>query len=133
MEHPADRAPAYAMEGHILGGQDVVAVYEAAAEAVARARAGDGPSFIEVQTYRIGGHSSTNPETYYMDEPEIERERSRDPLVHLRSRILDEGAATAEALDDIDRETDATAEDAVRRALDAPFPDESVAFEGVYA
>ena len=95
VEHPADRAPAYGMAGHIVSGQDVVAVYETAAEAVAKARAGAGPSFIEVQTYRIGGHSSTNPETYYMDEPEIERERERDPLTRLRARILDEGARHA--------------------------------------
>ena len=133
VEHPADRAPSYGMNGHIVGGQDVVAVYEVATEAVARARAGEGPSFIEVQTYRIGGHSSTNPETYYMDEPEIERERERDPLVHLRARILGDGAASTEALDDIESETDAQADDAVKRALEAPFPDESVAFEGVYA
>lgn len=130
---PVDRAPSYAMKGHVVSGHDVAAVYGAAAEAVARARAGEGPSFIQVDTYRIGGHSSTNPETYYMDEPEIERERGRDPLKLLRERIVAENASTAEALDAIDDEADALAEDAVKRAFDSALPDDSVAFEGVYA
>ena len=84
----AIKAKAYGFPGVKVDGNDVEAVYRAASEAVARARAGDGPTLIEAETYRIGAHSSSDDPTRYRDPSEVEQWRARDPLDRLRSRLL---------------------------------------------
>ncbi len=66
----ADRAAAYGMRGEITDGMDVLAVYEAAGRAIARARAGEGPTLLECKTYRLCGHSRSDPRTYRAREEE---------------------------------------------------------------
>jgi pyruvate dehydrogenase E1 component alpha subunit len=129
----AGRAKAYGMPGTKVDGQDVLAVYEAAAEAVKRARAGGGPSLIEAVTYRIGGHSSTSPDFDFMDLAKMQDFRKRDPLVLLRERVLAKGYATAEHLDRIDAEVVDETNRAVERALADPLPEPEVATQGVFA
>ena len=129
----ARRAGAYGMPGTKVDGQDAIAVYEAARDAVERARRGDGPSLIEAVTYRIGGHSSTSPDFDFMDLQKMEAFRQRDPLPLLRQRLTDEKIATAAELDQIDREVVQETNHAVDRALADPLPEPEIATQGVFA
>jgi acetoin:2,6-dichlorophenolindophenol oxidoreductase subunit alpha len=102
----ADRARAFAMPALEVDGNDVVAVWQAAAQAVGRARAGGGPSFIEARTYRIQGHfeaeSFVLAGARYRDTAEIDEWRTRDPIARLASGLVDSGAADAAALEAFD-------------------------------
>jgi TPP-dependent pyruvate/acetoin dehydrogenase alpha subunit len=82
----AERAAGYAMPGVVVDGQDVERVYEAVGEAVARARAGDGPSLLEMKTYRYRGHSRTDP-AKYRPAGELESWKARDPIDILVGRL----------------------------------------------
>ena len=86
----ASRAAAYGIPGVIADGADAVAVYEAAREAVRRARAGEGPTLLEVKTYRFMGHFEGDPDRY-RDDGDREAARSRDALAALRERLLAAG------------------------------------------
>lgn len=129
----AARAKGYGMPGSKVDGQDVVAVYRAARDAVARARNGEGPSLIEAVTYRIGGHSSTAPDFDFMDLNKMDQFRKRDPLVLLRERIVAEGISSVAELDRIDRDVVAQTNRAVDQALADPLPRPAIATEGVFA
>ena len=117
----ADRAAAHAMPGVVVDGQDVDAVHAAVAEAVARARAGDGPTLLEMKTYRFRGHSRTDPGKY-RPEGELQRWQERDPILLLGRILADEGALSedeqAALRQEIQEHVDAEAE----RAKAAPFP-----------
>ena len=97
-DHDAARRPrragegATAMPGVIVDGQDVDAVHAAVADAVARARAGDGPTLLEMKTYRYRGHSRTDP-AKYRAEGELERWKERDPITLLGAKLAAEGGA----------------------------------------
>lgn len=107
VEHPAaDRAPAYGLEGIIVDGNDVEAVFAVAEEELARCRGGGGPSLIEAKTYRHGGHSRADPGDYRPDD-EVAEWLKRDPIVLYRAKLEEIGVATEE-LDRI--EATATAE-----------------------
>jgi len=128
----ADRASAYDMPGFHVDGMDVFAVYEAAGQAVARARAGEGPSLMECRTYRFYGHTVfDNPLTYRTREEEAHW-RSRDPLKLFRERLVPEGLLAAEELDQLDREAEAMMEEAIRFADDSPLPDPAELYQDVY-
>ena len=91
----ADRASAYGLESIIVDGNDVDAVYAIATTAMARARAGEGPSLIEALTYRHGGHSRADPGKYRPDE-EVAEWLAKDPIPMYHSRLLSEGATEAQ-------------------------------------
>jgi len=117
----AARGAAYGIPSRVVDGNDLLAVYEAALEAVELARAGRGPSLLECQTYRHYGHSKSDP-AKYRPEGELERWLERDPLVVARARLVEAGVS--------DEELDGAAErakDHMRRAseaaLAAPYPD----------
>jgi pyruvate dehydrogenase E1 component alpha subunit len=99
----ADRARAFAMPAREVDGNDVVAVWQAAREAVERGRAGGGPSFIEARTYRIQGHFEAErfilAGNRYREDAEIAAWRARDPLERLRAELISSGASGPEALD----------------------------------
>jgi acetoin:2,6-dichlorophenolindophenol oxidoreductase subunit alpha len=99
----ADRARAFAMPASEVDGNDVVAVWQAAREAVERARAGGGPSFLEARTYRIQGHFEAErfilAGEAYRDDAEIAQWRARDPIERLRARLISSGASDPDALD----------------------------------
>jgi len=117
----ARRAEAYAMPGRIVDGQDVDAVYEAAAEAVDRARGGGGPTLLEMKTYRYRGHSRADP-AKYRPEGELERWKARDPIELFGAKLAADGHLAVEdqvrLRADLQVEIDAAAE----RARNAPVP-----------
>ena len=122
VEHPAaDRASAYGLERLLIDGNDADEVYATAVRVVERARAGDGPSLVEAQTYRHGGHSRADPAKYRPDE-EVESWLARDPIPAYRERLLADGVEPA-TLDEIDGASLASVDAATEKAKAAPFPD----------
>lgn len=124
-ENIADRAAAYGVPGVVVDGQDAVAVREATAEAVARARAGEGPTLIEAKTLRIRGHYEGDKQSYREDLVDG-LEVPRDPLKILRERV------PAEQADRLDAEAKAEAEAALEEVLAMPAGDEAVVTQGVW-
>jgi pyruvate dehydrogenase E1 component alpha subunit len=127
----ANRASAYEIPGVVVDGLDVFAVYEAAAEAIARARRGEGPTLLETKTYRYYGHFQGDQVTYRTTE-ELEAYKQRDPIQSLRSAILDRGIATTDELDAIDARVTKQLDDAWDAAKAAPFPAPEEALTDVY-
>jgi len=121
IENIADRAAAYGMPGVVVDGNDVMAVYEAAGEAIGRARRGEGPTFIECKTYRLCGHSRSDPRTYRTKEEEAVWE-ARDPIPNLGERLKDMGLATDETLAAIEGEVESLIDEAVAFAEESPSP-----------
>lgn len=131
----AERAAGFGMPGvRVEDGQDVLAVHAAVAAAVARARDGDGPSLVEVVTYRYNEHSEgLRLGTDYRDPGERAAWMERDPVVLFRRHLVAEGVATGEQLDAIEAGVLAEVDEAVRFSDDSPFPDPSVAFADLYS
>jgi TPP-dependent pyruvate/acetoin dehydrogenase alpha subunit len=128
----ADRASAYDMPGFHVDGMDVFAVYEAAGQGVARARAGEGPSLLECRTYRFYGHTVFDNPLTYRTKDEEDHWRSRDPLKLFRERVVPEGLITAEELDRLDQEAEELMEEAIRFADSSPVPQPHELYEDVY-
>jgi acetoin:2,6-dichlorophenolindophenol oxidoreductase subunit alpha len=114
----ADRMAAYGITGVRVDGNNVLAVSAAVAEAVKRARAGEGPTLVECLTYRQGGHKRDDPATYRPRE-EVDLWLSRDPVVRYRRAI--EKAGLGDAADALDRDVEATLDDAVEFAEASPL------------
>jgi pyruvate dehydrogenase E1 component alpha subunit len=126
------RAAAYGMPGVTVDGNDVVAVREAAAEAVARARQGQGPTLLECKTWRHKGHfEGENPN--YWDEDECQRWLTEDPITKFATRLIDAGMATQDELDEIDRKTQQRVDEAVNFAETSPDPAPEDALVDVFA
>ena len=121
----AARADAYGVPGSVVDGMDVLAVREAAAEAVANARAGRGPTLVECLTYRFVGHSRGDARGYRSRQEEDEWQ-GRDPIVRLRRQLLESGECGEDVLEHVGLDVDAVVEDAVEfaRASSYPNPDE---------
>jgi TPP-dependent pyruvate/acetoin dehydrogenase alpha subunit len=117
------RATSFGMRAQVVDGNDLWAVREAAVEAVRGARAGEGPTLLECQTYRHYGHSKSDPGKYRPPD-EVERWLARDPLDLTRARLLDLGVSE-EDLAAKDAEIEAQMERAVERSLAADYPDPS--------
>jgi acetoin:2,6-dichlorophenolindophenol oxidoreductase subunit alpha len=117
----AARGAAYGVPSAQVDGNDLWAVRDAADEAVARARGGDGPTLLECRTYRHFGHSKSDPAPYRSKE-EVESWFERDPLKLTRTRLRDEGLAE-EQLGAVEQAVAAELEQAVKNALAAPYPD----------
>ncbi|UCC89829.1 MAG: thiamine pyrophosphate-dependent dehydrogenase E1 component subunit alpha [Anaerolineales bacterium] len=122
IEDIADRAAAYGMPGVVVDGNDVEAVYEAAGEAIARARRGEGPTLIECKTYRLCGHSRSDPRTYRSKEEEVLWEEN-DPISSLGERLKRMGLATDQSLAAIEQEVVDLIDEAVAFAEDSPAPE----------
>ncbi len=118
------KAAGFGMVGEEVDGMDVLAVRAAAQRAIARARAGEGPTLLECLTYRFRGHSLADPDEL-REAAEKEFWAKRDPIKQLAGRLVEEGLAAAEELKEIDREIDAVVADCVEFALAAPEPDGS--------
>ncbi|MDX9865857.1 MAG: thiamine pyrophosphate-dependent dehydrogenase E1 component subunit alpha [Anaerolineaceae bacterium] len=128
----SDRAAAYGMPGVTVDGNDVMAVYEAVAEAVKRARAGEGPSLVENDTYRWRGHSKSDANRYRTKE-EIAEWMEKDPIARFQEQLIKEGALTQKEVDNIEANAQAAIDEAVKYADESPEPDVSTIYEGVYA
>jgi TPP-dependent pyruvate/acetoin dehydrogenase alpha subunit len=131
IERLADRADSYAMAKARVDGNDVVAVHATVAEAVARARAGDGPTLVEALTYRQKGHSRTDPATY-RPEGELEAWLERDPILVAERALLAAGVEQSR-LDQIRDETEQTVQAALERAQAWPLATPESRLEHVYA
>jgi 2-oxoisovalerate dehydrogenase E1 component len=132
VENVADRAAGYGIPGEVVDGQDAQAVYEAARRAVERARRGDGPTLLEMKTYRYYGHYVGDAERYRSRE-EVAEWRGRDPLRLLEERLLSEQRCDRAA---IDANLTAAADEidaAETFAVESPLPAVEKAFEDVYA
>lgn len=127
----ADRAAAYGMPSAIVDGQDVDAVEAAVAEAVARARAGGGPTLIEAKTYRFAEHAVNMGRVLLDRGDEVAAWQARDPIALYRARLIEAGTPP-ELLDAIVAETDAEVADALAFARDSAYPEQAAAFEHVF-
>lgn len=129
----AKRAAGYGMPGVVVDGQDVVAVRDAALQAVARARAGEGPTLIEAMTCRFRGHYEGDAQDY-RDRDELERlKRERDPLELLARRITAERSGSAADLERIRQKVAEEVEAAAANALAGKRPTKDRLFQYIYA
>ena len=130
----AERAAGFGIAGvRVEDGQDVLAVYEATLEAVERGRRGEGPTLVEVMTYRFHEHSEgLKLGTDYRDAAEKEKWLARDPIVIFRTRLVEMGMATELELDELEAAVLDEVEQAFQFAQTSPFPDPSVAFDDLY-
>jgi TPP-dependent pyruvate/acetoin dehydrogenase alpha subunit len=132
VENPAaDRASAHGLEPVLIDGNDVDLVFATANAALDKARSGDGPSLIEVQTYRHGGHSRADPGKYRPDE-EVAEWMKRDPVVTYRQRLLDAGI-DADSLDNIDAAVSARVDKAEETARNSAPPSLDIAETDLWA
>jgi pyruvate dehydrogenase E1 component alpha subunit len=125
----AQKALAYGLPGIQVDGNDVLAVYAAAREAVDRARAGDGPTLIECVTYRLGVHTTADDPSKYRSEEEVTMWEKKDPLTRFRAYL--EQRSLLES--DIESQIDAEIVDAVQRFEATPPPDPLTMFDHAYA
>jgi 2-oxoisovalerate dehydrogenase E1 component len=129
----AARAASYGLPGVQVDGNDVLAVADAAAEAVRRARAGDGATLIECRTYRTRPHAEGMGDYTYRTREEVDQWKTRCPILRLRRILIDEGLADASELDALDAEIETQAVDALAFAESSPWPDAATAATHVYA
>jgi pyruvate dehydrogenase E1 component alpha subunit len=131
IENLAERAAAYGMRGEMVDGMDVLAVREAAGRAIMRARRGEGPTLLECKTYRLCGHSRSDPRTYRSKEEEAEW-ATRDPILRLATQMKEAGAIDDAGLAQVEREVADVIDDAVAYAESSPDPEPEEALEDVF-
>jgi TPP-dependent pyruvate/acetoin dehydrogenase alpha subunit len=129
------RAAAFGIETHVVDGQDVLAVNQLTRELVARARRGEGPFFMQINTYRYHGHhvGDINREYYRSKAEETFWKTERDPITNFGNWLMAEKIATEDELKAVDKSVRAEAEAAVEYALAAPYPDAAEVRMHVYA
>ena len=131
-ESVADRAAGYNMPGIAVDGMSVLDVYEVAGEAVRRARAGEGPTLIEALTYRYMGHFGADNPLMYRTEAEEAEFKARDCNEQIKTYLLENGVATEDELEAMDRKAIDEVAEATRFANESPFPDASELMTDVY-
>jgi pyruvate dehydrogenase E1 component alpha subunit/2-oxoisovalerate dehydrogenase E1 component alpha subunit len=132
-ESIAVKAVAYGIPGVKVDGNDAVAVYAAVKQAVDRARAGEGPTLVECETYRIGAHSSSDDPTRYRDENEVIAWKKRDPIEALRARIMGQGLWTAAEEEALRAKLLDEVNAAIAEAEQKPDPPRDGLFDDVYS
>ena len=128
----SDRASAYGIPGVLIPDNDPVAVYEAAGEAVARARRGGGPSLIEVKTDRLFGHFEGDPQLYRTKD-EMDLLKERDSLKAFERRLVETGVLTEADAQAVWAQARTEVDDAIAFARNSPYPDPASALENVFA
>ena len=126
------KACAYEMASEFVDGMDVLAVREATARAVERARKGYLPTLLEIRTYRFMGHSMSDPGNY-RTRAEIEKYQERDPIKLFSASLLEEKVVDHKTLDDIDHKVREVVEDALQFAEASPLPDPEELYTDIYA
>ena len=124
-------ADAYEMPSDKIDGMTAEAVHEGVARAVKRAREGDGPTLLEMKTYRYKGHSVSDPQKYRTKD-EVEEYRNQDPITKVKQTILENKFASEADLNAIDEKINAIVEASVKFAEDSPWPDDSEVLKDVY-
>jgi len=127
----ADRATGYNIPGLVVDGNDLVAVYEAAREAIQRARSGEGPTLLECKTYRLRGHFEGDPQSY-RPQGESESWKTQDPVLRLEAKLLQMGHLTPEQASQVDQQVRAQLDEAVAFAEASPFPEPAEIYDDVY-
>ncbi len=125
------RAKSYGIPGVRVDGFDVLAVYEAAVEAVDRARRGKGPTLLVTESYRFEGHYAGEPEVYRGREEVLEY-RKKDPILRFKKYLIGNNVTKKETLDAIEMETRREIVDAVQFARESPEPDPATAMDYIY-
>jgi acetoin:2,6-dichlorophenolindophenol oxidoreductase subunit alpha len=128
----ADRAESYGFDGVPINGNDVLAVYQTTQGALARARAGDGPTLIECKTYRWHGHSE-HDKAFYRSDEELAMWKSRDPIPTFTTYLEGVHTLTGEKIKDIEGRVTSVIDDAVEFAMNAPDPKPEEAVTDLYA
>ncbi len=129
----AEKARAHGMPAERVDGMDVLAVRDAARQAIERIRGGQGPFFLEAVTYRFMGHSMADPaHGHYRTKEEVEEERKRDPLMFLRQVMLNKGVAKDQEFKQWEREIEQIVAEAVKFADESPFPSRDELYTDVY-
>lgn len=128
----ADRAAGYGIPGVVVDGNDVFAVWEAAGEAIKRAREGMGPTLIECKTYRHRGHFEGDPATYKPTEEQAAW-LEKDPIDKMRAYMLDNKVVDQAGLDKLDAQVDKEIADAITFADESPLPELESAVEDIYS
>ncbi len=131
--HLYRRGASFGIPGMEVDGMDVIAVREAARDAIAHARRGDGPYVLEMKTYRYRGHSMSDPAKYRTREEVDDIREHSDPLKKCEQRIIDGGFADEAALKEIDKELKAIVKEAADFSLESPEPDPSELFTDIVA
>ena len=127
------RATGFGFPGVRVDGNDALAVHAVTTAALDRARSGNGPTFIEAYTYRMGAHTTSDDPTKYRLADELEHWRARDPLSRLRAYLERSGSADAAFFDAVDADADAVATQLRRDCLTLPVPTLADTFDWVYA
>jgi pyruvate dehydrogenase E1 component alpha subunit len=124
-------ADAYEMPSDKLDGMTPEIVHEGVARAVKRARDGEGPTLLEMKTYRYRGHSVSDPQKYRTKD-EVEEYKDQDPIIKVRRTILENNFSTEAALQEIDEKINGIVEASVKFAEDSPWPDDNEVLKDVY-
>ena len=128
----ADRAAAYGIPGVRVDGNDPFEMYAVANEAIARARAGEGPTLIEAMTYRFHGHVFGDQDAY-MDKARKQRAVAEDPVPLFRAKLIESGVASEDQLAALEAAIEVQIDEAVEFALASPFPSEEELKRDVFA
>tara|TARA_A100001037_G_scaffold298327_1_gene321847 strand:- start:19695 stop:20675 length:981 start_codon:yes stop_codon:yes gene_type:complete len=128
----ADRATGYGIPGVIVDGMDIMAVHEAASEAIARARRGEGPTLLECKTYRFYDHVGRDFGMLDRDEEEVASWRARDPILLWRKELAERGVLSAAEADAITGRIGQEMEDAIEFAAGSPDPVPEDLYRDVY-
>lgn len=129
----AERQDAYGLPGISVDGNDVVAVYRAAGEAVRRARSGGGPTLLECRTYRTRGHAEGMRDIGYRTADEIVEWKARCPITRMKESLLADGTVSPDDLAKVESEVAAEVEAAMQSAIDSPWPDPATVLDHVYS
>jgi 2-oxoisovalerate dehydrogenase E1 component alpha subunit len=132
VENVSIRAQGYGFPGGTVDGNDVLAVYAAAKEAVERARRGDGPTFIEAKTYRTVPHTSDDDDRRYRSREEVEEWTKKDPLIRFQAWLEEHGIARKQEIEDLQSKALTEVDEATHYAENAPLPDPESALRHVY-
>ncbi len=126
-----DKALGYGMVGEQVNGMDICAVYDSTSAALAKIRAGEGPQFLEMLTYRFEGHSMGDP-LRYRTKDEVEKWREDDPIGILERHLLHDDSTTRDELEAIDNAVEKVVADAVKFAEESPFPAPEELYTNIY-
>jgi len=129
----AERGKAYGIPGVSVDGQDILAVYEVAKEAIERARQGEGPSLIEARTYRFRGHYEDEPQVYRSKEEVKMWSESRDPIKFFERTLLDKNILTEQDISSVLKKEKEKIEDAVKFAEEGKWPKKENLLEDVFS
>ena len=133
VENVSIRAQGYGFPGVTVDGNDVLAVYRAAKEAVDRARRGDGPTFVEAKTYRLVPHTSDDDDRRYRSREEVEEWAGKDPIGRFQAYLEEHGLLDAKTRDDLAKKAAEEVDAATDYAENAPPPDPESALRHVFA